>query len=66
MTPQAMRGRWRWRTSARLFGDKGWIDSAEGMAPHLKEERGNYVGAASAVVKPGSVEESGGGPAAVP
>ncbi len=40
-----------------LVGDKGWIESADGMAPHLKEERGNYVGAASAVVKPGSVEE---------
>ena len=40
-----------------LVGDRGWIDSADGMAPHLREERGNYVGAAAAVVKPGSVEE---------
>ena len=40
-----------------LVGARGWIDSAEGMAPHLKEERGNYVGAAAAVVKPSSVSE---------
>ena len=40
-----------------LVGGRGWIDSADGMAPHLKEERGNFTGAAAAVVKPGSVEE---------
>ena len=40
-----------------LVGARGWIDSAEGMAPHLKEERGNFTGAAAAVVKPGSPEE---------
>ncbi|MDE0255439.1 MAG: FAD-binding oxidoreductase [Rhodospirillaceae bacterium] len=43
-----------------LVGARGWIDSADGMAPHLKEERGNYVGVAAAVVKPGSVEEMAG------
>ena len=43
-----------------LVGARGWIDSADGMAPHLREERGNYVGVAAAVVKPGSVEEMAG------
>ncbi len=40
-----------------LVGARGWIDSADGMAPHLREERGNFTGAAAAVVKPGSPEE---------
>ncbi|MYG52402.1 MAG: FAD-binding oxidoreductase, partial [Rhodospirillaceae bacterium] len=40
-----------------LVGARGWIDSAEGMAPHLEEQRGNFTGAAAAVVKPGSPEE---------
>lgn len=40
-----------------LVGDRGWIDSADGMAPHLEEQRGNFTGAAAAVVKPGSVGE---------
>ena len=40
-----------------LVGARGWIDSADGMAPHLREERSNFTGAAAAVVKPGSPEE---------
>ena len=40
-----------------LVGARGWIDSAEGMAPHLEEQRGNFTGAAAAVVRPGSPEE---------
>lgn len=45
------------RQISELVGEKGWIDTADEMQPHLKEERGNFVGVASAVVKPGSVEE---------
>jgi len=41
----------------RMVGDAGFITAADDMAPHLKEERGNYVGVAAAVVKPGSVQE---------
>ncbi|NNG04401.1 MAG: FAD-binding oxidoreductase [Inquilinus sp.] len=36
---------------------KGWIDDADGMAPYLKEWRGNFHGQATAVVRPGSTEE---------
>ena len=56
--PAAMKLRAAALTGIRaLVGGRGWIDSADGMAPHLKEERGNFTGAAAAVVKPGSVEE---------
>ena len=40
-----------------LVGERGWIDSADGMAPHLSEARGNFTGSAAAVVRPGSVAE---------
>jgi len=43
-----------------LVGDKGWIDGADDMVPYLKEQRGNFVGVASAVVRPGSVDEVSG------
>ncbi|MCY4240017.1 MAG: FAD-binding oxidoreductase [Rhodospirillaceae bacterium] len=41
----------------RLVGNAGWVDDPASMAPYLNEERGNHVGMASAVVKPGSARE---------
>ena len=40
-----------------VVGPKGWIDDPADMVPFLKDERGLYVGAAPAVVRPASTEE---------
>lgn len=38
-------------------GDRGWVDDADEMAPHLVEWRNRWRGRARAVVRPGSPDE---------
>src|SRR6516162_11222578 len=41
----------------RAVGEKGAIADAQGMAPYLEEQRGQYHGTARVVVRPASTEE---------
>lgn len=40
-----------------LVGERGWIDDAEGMEPHVVEWRNKWRGRARAVVRPGTTAE---------
>jgi len=39
------------------LGPKGWSEDTDEIAPHLAEWRGQYIGSASLLLKPASVEE---------
>ncbi|MCZ4282845.1 FAD-binding oxidoreductase [Kiloniella laminariae] len=41
----------------RIVGDRGLLTKAEGILPHVTEQRGRFVGATACVVKPGTTGE---------